>query len=232
LRLGNTIKNKDMATFNTEHFNEGAFKKELQEHETIVERFTDAAINLDNEGIPTDYKFIMQLSKYSDNEYLEYIKKHFQEYIGKLGFVAKAERKRIAAVYDSIYTNTLPSVQTIRNSFSKGLILAENEDGSFRIDRNKMKAEAKKRATNKIDAEAMQEYFGLIMNIRDAMAKAGEFEEKHGLYKFSDGESKLIYLNPYYPDFLCELTLPKYFKEGNCNPKYFEKMMCHFFKQK
>jgi hypothetical protein len=118
LRLGNTIKSKNMTTFNTEYFNEGEFKKELQEQETIIAHFTDAVINLANEGIPTDYKFITKLSKYSNEQYLDYIKKAFQEYIDSLKLVAKAERKRIAAVYDSIYTNTLSSVQTIREAFS------------------------------------------------------------------------------------------------------------------
>lgn len=220
-----------MAKFNTEYFNEGEFKKELQEQETIIAHFTDAVINLENEGIPTDYKFITQLSKYSNEQYLDYIKAAFQEYIDSLKLVAKAERKRISTIYDSIYTNTLPSVQTINRAFSKGLILVEGEDGSFTIDRENMKSEAKKRVTKAIDTEAMQEYFDLIMNIKAAMEKAGEFEEKHGLYRFSDGETKLIYLNPYYSDFICELTLPKYFKEGNCTEEYFEKMMNQFFRK-
>lgn len=220
-----------MAKFNTEYFNEGEFKKELQEQETIIAHFMDAVINLENEGIPTDYKFITQLSKYSNEQYLDYIKAAFQEYIDSLKLVAKAERKRIAAIYDAIYTNTIPSVQTINRAFSKGLILVEGEDGSFTIDRENMKSEAKKRATKAIDTEAMQEYFDLIMNIKAAIEKAGEFEEKHGLYRFSDGETKLIYLNPYYSDFICELTLPKYFKEGNCTEEYFEKMMNQFFRK-
>ena len=220
-----------MARFNTEYFNEGEFKKELQEQETIIAHFTDAVINLENEGIPTDYKFITQLSKYSNEQYLDYIKAAFKEYVDSLKLVAKAERKRISTIYDSIYTNTLPSVQTINRAFSKGLILVEGEDGSFTIDRENMKSEAKKRATKAIDTEAMQEYFDLIMNIKAAIEKAGEFEEKHGLYRFSDGETKLIYLNPYYSDFICELTLPKYFKEGNCTEEYFEKMMNQFFRK-
>lgn len=219
-----------MAKFESKYFDEGFFKKELQEQETTIAYFNDAVEKLNNEGIPTDYDFIMKLSKYTDEDYLEYIKGTFQEYICSLKLVVKAERKRIAALYDEIYTNTLPCVQYIRTAFSKGLFIARGRDGFFSIDRDKMEAEARKRATIEVDTEAMQEYFDLIMSIKAAMKKAGDFEEKHGLYKFSDGESKLVYLNPYYPDFLCELTLPKYFKEGNCNADYFEKMMIQFFR--
>ena len=221
-----------MAKFKKEHFNDGVYKQELQEYETIISRFNDALEKLNSEGIPTDYKFIMELSKYTDNQYLEYIKEAFKKYVDSLGLMVKAERRRVAALYDEIYTNTLPSVQAIRNAFSKGLVIVEDDDEAISIDRTQMEANAKKKATITIDTKSMEEYFGLIMAIKDAMAKAGEFEAKHGLYKFSDGESKLIYLNPYYPDYLCELTLPKYFKEGNCSEEYFEKMMCQFFKEK
>lgn len=220
-----------MADFKKEYFDEGKFKKNLQEQEDILVHFTEAVENLNAEGIPTDYDFIQKLSGYSDEQYLDYIKGAFKEYISKLGLVVKAERKRIAQLYDTIYTNTLPSVKIVREAFSKGLVISDGEDGTFTIDKKKMKEEAKKRATFALDTESMEEYFNLIMGIKEAMDKAGKFEEKHGLYKFSDGESKMIYLNPYYPDFLCELTLPKYFKQGNCSAEYFQKMVCHFFRK-
>ena len=230
-RLGRITINKNMTKFKTEYFDEGKYKKDLQELETAEARFMDALEKLNSEGIPTDYGFIVKLSKFSDEDFLNYIKEAFRKYIDNLGLVVKEERKRIAAIYDTIYSNTLPAVQTIRKAFSKGLIISKGEDGTFIVNTDKMKDEAKKRNTIEIDTDLMSEYYDLLMNIKEAMNKAGEFEKKHGLSRFSDGESKLIYLNPYYPDFLCELTLPKYFNEGDCSKEYFEKMMNQFFRK-
>jgi hypothetical protein len=138
LRVGNIITSKDMANFESKYFDEGSFKKDLQEQETTIAHFNDAVEKLNNEGIPTDYDFIMKLSKSTDEDYLEYIKGTFQEYIGSLKLVVKTERKRIAALYDEIYSNTLPCVQYIRTAFSKGLFIAKGRDGFFTIDREKM----------------------------------------------------------------------------------------------
>lgn len=220
-----------MGKFSNKYFDEGKFKKELQEYDDIEACLKDALDNFRNEGIPTDYDFLVRLSRFNDEDYLGYIKEAHKNYINSLGLLPKAERKRIAKVYDEMYTNTLQSFQRVKNSFKKGLVISKGENNRPIIDRKKMEAETKKRVTFAVDAEKMEEYYNLIMNIKDAMAKAGEFEEKHGLYRFSDGETKLIYQNPYYPDFICELTLPKYFKEGNCNDEYFEKMMNQFFRR-
>lgn len=83
-----------MAKFKSKYFDEAKYKAIRQEQETAKTIFADAVENLNDEGISTDYKFIMKLAQYTDNDYLDYIKATFKEYINSLGPVVKAERKK------------------------------------------------------------------------------------------------------------------------------------------
>ena len=183
--------------FEKELFESAGFKKELEAYKDAKEIFATNVNDLKEEGLEVSLKAVKKYLTLSDEDWHNFIGTMLKEYISKLGFVLREERVRIAELYQQLFERTLPIIKSLQAGVSHyGFKLVE-VDGIVAIDDAGTEAALRAKYTKEVDTSAMEEYFNLVLGVRDALMAVKNFEKQHSIAESLTSE-KYIYLGKAY----------------------------------
>ena len=183
--------------FEKELFESAGFKKELEAYKEAKEVFESNVNDLKEEGLEVSLKAVKKYLTLSDEDWHNFIGARLKEYISKLGFVLREERIRIAELYQQLFERTLPVIKSIQTGFSHYNFKLVEVDGIVAIDDAGTEAALRAKYTKEVDTSAMEEYFNLVLGVRDALMAVKNFEKQHSIAESLTSE-KYIYLGKAY----------------------------------
>lgn len=179
--------------FEKELFESAGFKKEMEAIKEAKEVFIENVNDLKEEGLEVSLKAVKKYLTLSDEDWHNFIGGMLKDYIGKLGFVLREERVRIAELYQQLFERTLPTVKSLQAGVSHfGFKLVE-VDGIVAIDDAGTEEALKAKYTKEVDTAAVEEYYNLVLGVRDALEAVKNFEKQHSIAESLTSE-KYFYL--------------------------------------
>ena len=221
--------------FEKELFESAGFKKELEAYKDAKEIFATNVNDLKEEGLEVSLKAVKKYLTLSDEDWHNFIGTMLKEYISKLGFVLREERVRIAELYQQLFERTLPIIKSLQAGVSHyGFKLVE-VDGIVAIDDAGTEAALRAKYTKEVDTSAMEEYFNLVLGVRDALMAVKNFEKQHSIAESLTSE-KYIYLGKAYYEAQAagiaipprETNLMRFIQDG-CSEDTFLEMVANKF---
>lgn len=221
--------------FEKELFESAGFKKELEAYKEAKEVFESNVNDLKEEGLEVSLKAVKKYLTLTDEDWHNHIGGMLKEYISKLGFVLREERVRIAELYQQLFERTLPIIKSLQAGVSHyGFKLVE-VDGIVAIDDAGTEAALRAKYTKEVDTSAMEEYFNLVLGVRDALMAVKNFEKQHSIAESLTSE-KYIYLGKAYYEAQAagiavpprETNLMRFIQEG-CSEDTFLDMVANKF---
>ena len=221
--------------FEKELFESAGFKKELEAYQLAREVFMSNLKDLKEEGLEVSLKAVKKYLTLSDEDWHNHIGGMLKEYIGKLGFVLREERIRIAELYQQLFERTLPVIKSLQAGVSHyGFKLVE-VDGIAAIDDAGTEEALKIKYTKEVDTAAVEEYYNLVLGVRNALEAVKNFEKQHNLTESLIAE-KYYYLGKANHEAQAagiaipprETNIMKYIQEG-CSEDTFLEMVANKF---
>lgn len=221
--------------FEKELFESAGFKKELEAYKESKKVFESNVNDLKEEGLEVSLKAVKKYLTLTDEDWHNHIGGMLKEYIGKLGFVLREERIRIAELYQQLFERTLPAIKSLQTGFSHyGFKLVE-VDGVVTIDDAGTEEALRTKYTQEVDTAAVEEYFNLVLGVRDALMAVKNFEKQHSIAESLTSE-KYIYLGKAYYEAQAagiavpprETNLMRFIQEG-CSEDTFLEMVANKF---
>ena len=221
--------------FEKELFESAGFKKELEAYQLAREVFMSNIKDLKEECLEVSLKAVKKYLSLSDEDWHNYIGGMLKEYIGKLGFVLREERVRIAELYQQLFERTLPTIKSIQTGFSHyGFKLVE-VDGVVTIDDAGTEEALKAKYTKEVDTASVEEYYNLVLAVKDALLEIKDFEKQHNLTESLTADRYYYLSKAYYEAQAAGVAIPpretnimKYIQEG-CSEEVFLEMVASKF---
>lgn len=221
--------------FEKEIFESAGFKKELEAYQLAKEVFMSNIKDLKEEGLEVSLKAVKKYLTLSDEDWHNFIGGMLKEYIGKLGFVLREERIRIAELYQQLFERTLPTVKSLQAGASHyGFKLVEI-DGVVSIDDAGTEEALKAKYTKEIDTDSVEEYYNLVLAVKDAVESIKAFEKRHNITESLTSERYYYLGKSYYEAKAAGITVPpreanllKYI-QGGCPEDTFLEMVANKF---
>ena len=221
--------------FEKELFESAGFKKELEAYQLAREVFMSNIKDLKEECLEVSLKAVKKYLSLSDEDWHNYIGGMLKEYIGKLGFVLREERVRIAELYQQLFERTLPTIKSIQTGFSHyGFKLVE-VDGVVTIDDEGTEEALKAKYTKEVDTASVEEYYNLVLAVKDALLEIKDFEKQHNLTESLTADRYYYLSKAYYEAQAAGVAIPpretnimKYIQEG-CSEEVFLEMVASKF---
>lgn len=221
--------------FEKELFESAGFKKELEAYQLAREVFMSNLKDLKEEGLEVSLKAVKKYLSLSDEDWHNFIGGMLKEYIGKLGFVLREERVRIAELYQQLFERTLPTIKSIQTGFSHyGFKLVE-VDGVVTIDDEGTEEALKAKYTKEVDTASVEEYYNLVLAVKDALLEIKDFEKQHNLTESLTADRYYYLSKAYYEAQAAGVAIPpretnimKYIQEG-CSEEVFLEMVASKF---
>ena len=221
--------------FEKELFESAGFKKELEAYQLAREVFMSNIKDLKEECLEVSLKAVKKYLSLSDEDWHNYIGGMLKEYIGKLGFVLREERVRIAELYQQLFERTLPTIKSIQTGFSHyGFKLVE-VDGVVTIDDEGTEEALKAKYTKEVDTASVEEYYNLVLAVKDALLEIKDFEKQHNLTESLTADRYYYLSKAYYEAQAAGIAIPpretnimKYIQEG-CSEEVFLEMVASKF---
>lgn len=221
--------------FEKELFESAGFKKELEAYQLAREVFMSNLKDLKEEGLEVSLKAVKKYLTLTDEDWHNHIGGMLKEYIGKLGFVLREERIRIAELYQQLFERTLPTIKSIQTGFSHyGFKLVE-VDGVVTIDDEGTEEALKAKYTKEVDTASVEEYYNLVLAVKDALLEIKDFEKQHNLTESLTADRYYYLSKAYYEAQAAGVAIPpretnimKYIQEG-CSEEVFLEMVASKF---
>ena len=214
---------KKEVLFDEEIFDEKVYTDTKQKYEDMAERLPDLLASLSAEGLPTDWRFVDDIT-HNESAFREWVNRQKEErHKGK--FLTISELERLSEELDDFYDRVIPSVNAIRRMRIERLPLFD-ADGLITVDMDKVEQMARKAATTKINATKIQAYWDRVNKVVDAMAELREFENRNSLPSFVDEE--LVFVKQGRPQ---RYNLSLFLKEGG-QADLFQQITAPYFSKK
>ena len=221
--------------FEKELFESAGFKKELEAYKEAKEVFESNVNDLKEEGLEVSLKAVKKYLTLTDEDWHNHIGGMLKEYISKLGFVLREERIRIAELYQQLFERTLPTIKSIQTGFSHyGFKLVE-VDGVVTIDDEGTEEALKAKYTKEVDTASVEEYYNLVLAVKDALLEIKDFEKQHNLTESLTADRYYYLSKAYYEAQAAGVAIPpretnimKYIQEG-CPEDTFLEMVANKF---
>ena len=221
--------------FEKELFESAGFKKELEAYQLAREVFMSNIKDLKEECLEVSLKAVKKYLSLSDEDWHNHIGGMLKEYIGKLGFVLREERVRIAELYQQLFERTLPAINSLQTGFSHyGFKLVE-VDGVVTIDDAGTEEALRTKYTKEVDTASVEEYYNLVLAVRDALLEIKDFEKQHNLTESLTADRYYYLSKAYYEAQAAGIAIPpretnimKYIQEG-CSEEVFLEMVASKF---
>lgn len=221
--------------FEKELFESAGFKKELEAYKEAKEVFESNVNDLKEEGLEVSLKAVKKYLTLSDEDWHNFIGTMLKEYISKLGFVLREERVRIAELYQQLFERTLPIIKSLQAGVSHyGFKLVE-VDGIVAIDDAGTEEAIKIKYIKEIDTAAVEEYFNLVLGVRDALEAVKAFEKKRNITESLTSEKYLYLGKAYYEAQAAGIAIPpretnlmRFIQDG-CSEDTFLEMVANKF---
>lgn len=221
--------------FEKEIFESAGFKKELEAYQLAKEVFINNIKDLKEEGLEVSLKAVKKYLTLSDEDWHNFIGGMLKEYIGKLGFVLREERIRIAELYQQLFERTLPTIKSLQAGASHyGFKLVEI-DGVVSIDDAGTEEALKAKYTKEIDTDSVEEYYNLVLAVKDAVEAIKKFEKQHNVIESLTSERYYYLGKSYYEAKAAGIVVPpretnlmKYI-QGGCPEDTFLEMVANKF---
>ena len=221
--------------FEKELFESAGFKKELEAYQLAREVFMSNLKDLKEEGLEVSLKAVKKYLTLSDEDWHNHIGGMLKEYIGKLGFVLREERIRIAELYQQLFERTLPVIKSIQTGFSHYNFKLVEVDGIVAIDDAGTEEALRTKYTQEVDTAAVEEYFNLVLGVRDALEAVKAFEKKRNITESLTSEKYLYLGKAYYEAQAAGIAVPpretnlmRFIQEG-CSEDTFLEMVANKF---
>lgn len=216
------MKEKEML-FDEVIFDEKVYTDTRKKYEDMAERLPDLLASLSAEGLPTDWRFVDDIT-HNESAFREWVNRQKEErHKGK--FLTITELERLSEELDDFYDRVIPSVNAIRRMRIERLPLFD-ADGLITVDFEKIEQMARKAATTKINATKIQAYWDAVSKVVDAMGELQEFEVRNGLPDFVNEE--LVFVKQGRPQ---RYNLSLFLKEGG-GADLFQKITTPYFTKK
>ena len=221
--------------FEKELFESAGFKKELEAYKEAKEIFATNVNDLKEEGLEVSLKAVKKYLTLTDEDWHNHIGGMLKEYIGKLGFVLREERIRIAELYQQLFERTLPIIKSLQAGVSHyGFKLVE-VDGIVVIDDAGTEEAIKIKYIKEIDTAAVEDYYNLVLAVKDTLQAIKDFEKQHNIAESLTSE-KYLYLGKAYYEAKAagiavpprEINLMRFIQEG-CSEDTFLEMVANKF---
>ena len=221
--------------FEKELFESAGFKKEMEAYKAAKEIFVNNVNDLKQEGFEVSLKAVKKYLTLTDEDWHNHIRGMLKDYIGKLGFVLREERVRIAELYQQLFERTLPIIKSLQAGVSHyGFKLVE-ADGIVAIDDAGTAEVLRTKYTEEIDTTAVEEYYNLVLGVRDALEAVKAFEKKRNITE-SLTSDKYFYLGKAYYEAQAagiavpprETSLMRFIQDG-CSEDTFLEMVANKF---
>ena len=221
--------------FEKELFESAGFKKELEAYKESKKVFESNVNDLKEEGLEVSLKAVKKYLTLSDEDWHNFIGTMLKEYISKLGFVLREERVRIAELYQQLFERTLPIIKSLQAGVSHyGFKLVE-VDGIVVIDDAGTEEAIKIKYIKEIDTAAVEEYFNLVLGVRDALEAVKAFEKKRNITESLTSEKYLYLGKAYYEAQAAGIAIPpretnlmRFIQDG-CSEDTFLEMVANKF---
>lgn len=143
----------------------------------------DAGLStLEQYELPRDLDTVKNFGEYADPiKWTRYIMHHYADYLGKLGFVPKSEKRRLRAEYKKVADETAPLIAGLARAIAGGCKLRVDDSGMVEADEEAMLNEAKPRFIRRIDTERMAAYWQKVEEAARAVRKLKDFEADNAL---------------------------------------------------
>ena len=171
----------------------------------------------------------------SDEDWHNFIGARLKEYISKLGFVLREERIRIAELYQQLFERTLPVIKSIQTGFSHYNFKLVEVDGIVAIDDAGTEEALRTKYTQEVDTAAVEEYFNLVLGVRDALEAVKAFEKKRNITESLTSEKYLYLGKAYYEAQAAGIAIPpretnlmRFIQDG-CSEDTFLEMVANKF---
>lgn len=139
--------------------------------------------------LPTTREFITkygnptELRKYYNTQ----LQAELQEYGGELA--DDADHRRIVAKWKQRFEETTGVVSRAANILNGGTLpTTDTEDGTPKVDANKLESLADELATYEIDGKALAEYHAMIADYNEKRKALRAYEQEHHLQAFSENK--------------------------------------------
>ena len=221
--------------FEKELFESAGFKKELEAYKEAKKVFESNVNDLKEEGLEVSLKAVKKYLTLSDEDWHNFIGTMLKEYISKLGFVLREERIRIAELYQQLFERTLPVIKSIQTGFSHYNFKLVEVDGIVAIDDAGTEEALRTKYTQEVDTAAVEEYFNLVLGVRDALEAVKAFEKKRNITESLTSEKYLYLGKAYYEAQAAGIAVPpretnlmRFIQEG-CSEDTFLEMVANKF---
>ena len=221
--------------FEKELFESAGFKKELEAYKEAKKVFESNVNDLKEEGLEVSLKAVKKYLTLSDEDWHNFIGARLKEYISKLGFVLREERIRIAELYQQLFERTLPVIKSIQTGFSHYNFKLVEVDGIVAIDDAGTEEALRTKYTQEVDTAAVEEYFNLVLGVRDALEAVKAFEKKRNITESLTSEKYLYLGKAYYEAQAAGIAVPpretnlmRFIQEG-CSEDTFLEMVANKF---
>ena len=176
--------------FENEVFDNALYSRTKQNYMTMADKLPSLLSALNNEGLPTDLKFLKDITK-TDTAFYDFLKAEKEKHLRGSAFIPKEEIQRTERVYNDLYLQLTDEVAELRRMFFSGLPIVE-VGGAVTVDAVEIENLAKERATTFVDAEKIQAYWDVVQKVLTAMSAIRDFEQKNGLPSFVENELHFI----------------------------------------
>lgn len=221
--------------FEKELFESAGFKKELEAYKESKKVFESNVNDLKEEGLEASLKAVKKYLTLSDEDWHNFIGARLKEYISKLGFVLREERIRIAELYQQLFERTLPVIKSIQTGFSHYNFKLVEVDGIVAIDDAGTEEALRTKYTQEVDTAAVEEYFNLVLGVRDALEAVKAFEKKRNITESLTSEKYLYLGKAYYEAQAAGIAIPpretnlmRFIQDG-CSEDTFLEMVANKF---
>ena len=157
---------------------------------TMADRLPNLLSALSDEGLPTDLKFLKDITK-TDTAFYDFLKAEKEKHLRGSAFIPKDEIQRTERVYNDLYLQLTDEVGELRRMFYAGLPIVE-VGGAVTVDAVEVEKLAKERATTFVDADKIQAYWNEVQKVLKAMSDLQDFETKNGLPSFVNDELHFV----------------------------------------
>lgn len=204
-------------------FDEALYHRTKQNYLTMAERLPDLLSALGEEGLPTNLKFLKDITK-NDTSFYDFLQAEKEKHLRGSAFIPKEEIERTERVYNDLYLQLTDEVSELRRMFYAGLPIVE-VGGAVTADAAAIEKLAKERATTYVDADKIQAYWNVVNKVLTAMSEIRDFEQKNGLPSFVTDELHFV------QDGRAQrYTLQSFIKAG-AKPELFQLIASTYFKK-
>ena len=176
--------------FKEEIFDDALYSRTKQNYMTMADRLPNLLSALSDEGLPTDLKFLKDITK-TDTAFYDFLKAEKEKHLRGSAFIPKDEIQRTERVYNDLYLQLTDEVGELRRMFYAGLPIVE-VGGAVTVDAVEVEKLAKERATTFVDADKIQAYWNEVQKVLKAMSDLQDFETKNGLPSFVNDELHFV----------------------------------------